>query len=43
MEFGLVSGLGNTNFSAYNIVVFGCMLIRAWYGPRSTRVECVAN
>ncbi len=43
MEFGLVSGLGNTHFSAYNIVVFGSMLIRVWYGPRSTRVEYVAN
>ncbi|ATP58504.1 hypothetical protein CPT03_19575 [Pedobacter ginsengisoli] len=43
MESGLVPGLGNTHFSAYNIVVFGCMLIPALFGLRSTRVEYVAN
>ncbi len=43
MEFGLSPDWGKTHFSAYTIVAFCTMLKRTLYGPRSTRVEYVAN
>ncbi|ATP55815.1 hypothetical protein CPT03_04695 [Pedobacter ginsengisoli] len=43
MEFGLSPDWGKTRFSAYTIVAFSTMLKQTLYGPRSTRVEYVAN